>query len=363
MKRKNKINLVLSAILVFCLLIVGILLLAHRSVGGKLDSQTVADRWGSDENKFMQISLFLDRNLGVDKSTILNLEEKISEKVNEQIPSESENKKNFLSTYSAKTEVNAENNGKSTSLQAYFTSDNFFSFHSLSIVSGWYYNEYDIMDDGVLINTYAAWKLFGGYDLSDMSITIDGYPCIVLGVFDDSGENVDALPMLYADYDLLYKMGKRDVPITCFEAVLPEPVKDFAENTVRESIDFKDSQFELVNNTKRYNFKECFLQIPKFFTRTDRNTSVYFPKWENEARRIESISILLVFFISVFSVYPILLLISLITFIYIKKGIIFTYIVLFLKKAYKTLREKIRENHNKKSFKSLFRKDGRNEKN
>ncbi len=358
MKKKNKIITVLSLLLVFCLLTIGILLLVYRSVSSALDSQRAAQRWGNDGNRFMQLSLFLDRSLNADKMSMLNLENKISEKVNEQIQSENENARNFISTYSAKDEITAENAGKSTTLQAYFTSDDFFRFHSLSIVSGWYYNEYDIMDDGVLINTYAAWKLFGGYELSDMQITLDGYPCRVYGVFDDSQENPEGTPVLYADYDLLYKMGKRDVPITCFEAVLPEPVKNFAQDTLMLAIEFGSGEYELVNNTKRYNFKECFLQIPEFFSRTDRNTGVYFPKWENEARRIESMCILLVFFISLFSVYPVLLALFLIIFAYIKKGVIFKYIVSFLKRVCRNLKQAVFEIRNRKSQKSDFRKDG-----
>lgn len=354
MKKKNKIITALLLALAFCILIIGVLLLVYRSVSSGLDSQRAAQRWGNDGDNYVQLSLFLDRSLNADKMSMLSLENKISEKINEQVQTEKEDARNFISTYSAKTEITAENEGKSVTLQAYFTSDDFFHFHFLDIVSGWYYNEYDIMDDGVLINTFAAWKLFGGYDLSDMQITLDGYPCMVYGVFDDSSENPEGVPVLYADYDLLYKMGKRDVPITCFEAVLPEPVKNFAQETVVSAIEFGNSSYELVNNTKRYNFKECFLQIPKFFTRTDRDTGVYFPKWENEARRTESICILLAFFVSLFSIYPALLALFLVIFAYVKKRVIFKHIVSFFKRICRHLKQKIYEIRNRKS---TFRKD------
>lgn len=315
----------LAAAFLACLAVVGILFAVRGHLCEDIYDQTAAERWGVDGKGFVQMSAFISENAGMNAYGINEMRLSISNRLSEQSAGDGDGEP-FFDAYSAKSSVGISRDTKKAQATAYFTGGDFFRFHSLDIISGWYYNEYDLMDDCVLINTYAAWQLFGGFDLTGESLEVDGYPCIVYGVFDDSDENTEAVPVIYANYSLLYKMGRENSPITCYEAVIPEPVKNFAETLFTDSVTVSKNQCEIVRNTGRYSFKRAVSGIKGFLSRTDKNSTVIYPAWENSARRTETVSIILAFLILVFAVFPTGLIAFAVILLYIKKRAIFTFV-------------------------------------
>ena len=303
----------------------GILFAVRNHLCENIYDQTAAERWGVDGRNFVQMSAFVSESAGLNAYSVNEMRVSISNRLSEQSLDDGSGE-SFFDAYSAKTSVNISRDTKKAQATAYFTGGDFFRFHSLDIISGWYYNEYDLMDACVLLNTYAAWQMFGGFDLTGKSLELDGYPCIVYGVFDDSDENIEGVPVVYANYSLLYKMGRENSPITCYEAVIPEPVKNFAETLFSDSVTVSKNQCEIVRNTGRYSFKRAVSGIRGFLARTDKNSTVIYPAWENGARRTETVSIILAFLILVFSVFPIGLFAFAVILLYIKKGAIFGFV-------------------------------------
>jgi hypothetical protein len=92
---------------------------------------------------------------------------------------------------------------------------------------------------------------------------------------------------VYLSYSFLCRMGQT-VPLTCYEAVLPEPVSGFGLETVQTALGLGDADAEMVKNTDRFSFSRC-LQVAKAYdTRVQRTGTIYYPFWENAARTMEN---------------------------------------------------------------------------
>ena len=88
----------------------------------------------------------------------------------------------YADAYSAFDKLTVSSERTSTELEAIGVGGEFFLFHPLELKSGSYFSEDDFMQDGVVLDETAAWKLFGGYDLTGLPVTIGSQSYVVLGV-------------------------------------------------------------------------------------------------------------------------------------------------------------------------------------
>ena len=162
------------------------------------------------------------------------------------------------------------------------------------------------MDDLVVLDEETAWKLFGGTDLTGMSMTINGQPFVVSGVIareDDfatkkaySGEGG-----IFLSYSALSRLLE-ETTVTCYELVMPDPISGYARNLVKEN--FSVGTGDIVENSSRYTLGHLWEVIRDFGNRSMRTNGVMYPYWENAARLTEDYAALLLVLAGLFAFYP-----------------------------------------------------------
>lgn len=186
----------------------------------------------------------------------------------------------------------------------------FFLFRDFKLLSGAYFSDDDIMQDGAVIERSLAWSLYGSSNIAGQLIYIDGVQFYISGVIDDptdkyekrtadetprvyvSYKGAESLPQvqysgnMYGDYGMSSqtKLSK----VTCYECIVYDPVENFAYSTITKY--FKDLNFSninIVNNTERFS---PWTMAKAYKNRSDlaiRKDTVVFPYWENASRIAE----------------------------------------------------------------------------
>ncbi len=300
---------------VVCLVVLGGALTTYASLAGSLESQSVAERWESGDIRFAQVSLFFQNEAGFSHAATAQFRLSIDNNIAaESIKAPNENARVWIFAFSGETDVSVSQSAASIQARAICTGGDFFTFHPLDMASGWYYSERDLMDDGVIIDRTLAWRLYGGYDLTGLPISIGGYPCRILGVSNipdgkAEKESYGEEPTVFLPFTLMQKIGKTPF-VTCYEAVLPDPVGGFALKTMKSAAPYDASKYEIVENSRRFSPKSSFNTIGTYAKRTQRTNSVFYPWWENSARYLENISAMFLLLAVISTIYPAVLLIS-----------------------------------------------------
>ncbi len=250
-----------------------------------LQEQTAAERWrGSNEAQFAQVSCFLDESVGLPPEQ----EYSIRQSLEDALAGETEEK--WLLAMSGFTTVSAAYNGTQVNARCIFTSGSFEHFHPMQMVSGSWFDPKEVNRDGVVLDMQLAWRLFGGYDLQGMRITINGAPVQISGVarLPETGieeEIFGQTPTIWLSMDLMDRLGMGP-QATCVEAVLPNPVTGFAADKLKSL--FGSGSSDVVENTGRFGFINSLTIFLHPDSRVMRTSRVVYPYWENAARVAEN---------------------------------------------------------------------------
>lgn len=277
-----------------CLIAAVILLLASlipAYLGMKLrqdfTEQTAAERWrGSSEARFGQVSCFLDESVGIPPER----EYSIRDSLETALAGKSEER--WLMAMSGTVSVSVARDSAQLNVRGICTNGSYFHFHPMQMVSGSWFAQDEMNRDGVVLDMQLAWKLFGGYDLQGMTVSLNGISVQIAGVArpPESGVEQQVLgttPTLWFSMDLMKRMGL-ETKATCIEAVLPDPVAGFALEQLKNAVGAAADSSEYVENTDRFsllNSLEVFLHPDD---RVMRTTRVTYPYWENAARVAEN---------------------------------------------------------------------------
>ena len=284
-------------------------------LAGKQDTQLMAERWShSEENRAAQVSVFFSENLGMSEDEIINFEHGLdSALVEASITNTSENPDSrlWIDAYSATGTITLERENKSVSVNAIGVGGEFFQFHPLKLVSGSYFSGNDVMQDYVVIDEDIAWQLFGSNNVAGQVITIKGVPHIVTGVIERQQDRLSKAAGLnssvaYVSYNSLTTYGHANA-ICCFEIVMPNPVKNYAFNYVKEKLATNEAESEIVENTSRYGVLSLLSVVGEFGTRAMNGKAIIYPYWENVARGYEDIIATLFVISFLFLLFPIVL--------------------------------------------------------
>jgi len=151
--------------------------------------------------------------------------------------------------------------------------------------------------------------------------------------------------MAYGNYDAVYvpyaafsKMGVENYPITCYEAVMPNPIPNYAFNTLAEACDVvemtdaeKENQrsslffgdTEILDNSSRFSISALYKYIKSKKYMTMRTDSVTYPYWENVARfEVERASRMFIL-CCILLILPVVTVIGTIIWLYTKRGVVF----------------------------------------
>ena len=176
------------------------------------------------------------------------------------------------------------------------------------------------MADRVVVDAQTAFNLFGSSDVAGMEVTINGKTFPIAGVVKseddfataaalDAGTEASSDPtgvqsaskaMIYMSYAALNAMA--ELPIDCYEIVLPDPVSGFAKKLMTEK--FPVGEGVIVQNTGRFSLSGLISVIGKFGKRVMTTNGVIYPYWENAARMAESYAALLLILGTLFGLMP-----------------------------------------------------------
>lgn len=268
-----------------------------RLVSGTLSTLSAAERFqGESETRFSQLACFLPVDQGKTEEDIQKFRLSLDGTLTEQSLEAPENGSLYLDAYSGSASVTVKSEGGgSASVKAVGVGGDFFYFHPLFLRSGSYIRSDDLMDDLVLLDEEMAWRLFGGTDLTGLTVYLNNEPFVVSGVV--SREDDFATQKAYAgdggvylSYSALQRLVE-SASIDCYEIVMPNPIRNFAKGIVGDS--FSDG--EVVENTGRFSLERLGELLRSFAGRSMRTNGVIYPYWENAARLTEDYAAIFLF--------------------------------------------------------------------
>lgn len=295
------------------------------------DSQSyneAAARW-DPEGGCSQISCFLADDSGLTTDTVGGVTAALYGSLQNISIVPEEGKKLIPEAYSTpagQMSVKSDTTSGSSEVTMTAVGGDFFLFRNFRLLSGSYFTDDDIMQDGAVIDRSLAWSLYGSENVSGMNIYINGTKFYIAGVIDDpetrqEKNTVGELPRAYISYKGagLASAGESEPlkRITCYECICPDPVKNYAENTVR---DFFDNTYRekctIVNNSKRFDPSVRAKAHKHLSDYAVTKNSVVYPYWENASRIVEFKLTSLYFYRRFTYIIPLLTLLAGVIFLY-----------------------------------------------
>ena len=190
----------------------------------------------------------------------------------------------------------------------------FFLFRDFKRLSGAYFTEDDLMQDGAVIERSLAWKLYGSPNVAGQLIYIDDAQFYIAAVIDDPTDKYQKRtasenPQVYVSYDGAaslpqvqyssaggsyggYDGGMAAPPkltkVSCYECIMYDPVENFAYSTVNKFLkNAYAGKYKAVNNTERFKPSKMAKAYKKRADLAIRSDTIVFPYWENASRIAE----------------------------------------------------------------------------
>lgn len=279
-------------------------------VSGTLDTLTAARRFqGAGEARYAQLACYLPVDDGKTEDDIRSFRQGLESKMTEQSLEAAEGGRLYLDAYYGITNftVSSENSG-GTSVKAVGVGGEFFYFHPLNLRSGSYIKEGDLMDDLVLLDEELAWKLFGGTNLTGLTVTINDVPFVVSGVVSRETDFATEKAYtgdggLYMSFSAMSRLNE-NADITAYEVVMPDPITGYAKGMLSDT--FPIGTGDIVENSSRYSLLHLWDVIKDFGQRSMRLNGVIYPYWENAVRLTEDYAALLLVLTVLLALYPLL---------------------------------------------------------
>ena len=304
--RQIKLGISTGISVVIFLVLTGVIaLLAVRQT-----EQQVDRRWDS-EGGVAQVSCFFSPNAKITQDSIESFEHSLDSALKEasiEQDSPSPGARLWADAYSADGTITLSTDKGSVQADALGIGGDFFLFHQLQLLNGSYFSGNDLMQDYVILDRDGAWQLFGSTDVAGMTVNIGGRPHLVIGVVErPTGRLYEAAGLdgtrVFVSYETLSTYGQSS-GINHFEIVMPNPVKQYALNYVREQLGTPEKEVEVLENSSRYQMGKLLRLILDFGTRSMNGKAIIYPYWENVARGYEDILALLTLFQMLFLIYP-----------------------------------------------------------
>lgn len=264
-----------------------------------------AERWlnGGDDS-YSQISCFLADEAGFTTDSVMSVRSRLINALQNVAVSPEEGKLLCPDAYSApigQATVSCDINGRSEA-EITAVGGEFFMFRDFTLLDGAFFNENDIMQDGVVIDRNLAWSLYGSENISGMNIYINGVKLYISGVIDNPSTNAEikcsgSLPKAYVSYEAAGWLSSESVSegetakfsrINCYECIVPDPVENYAYTSVKNI--FSESykgKVSIVNNSERFKPSNRAKAVKKLSDSTVRDNEICLPYWENASRIVE----------------------------------------------------------------------------
>ncbi len=272
-----------------------------------------AEKW-DPSGGYSQISCFLSDSSGLNTDNITGLTSSFMTSLqNISTEQQEEGQKLIPQAYSASAGQMTVRSDKTTGRsEAELTAvgGDFFFFRDFTLLDGSYFSESDIMQDGAVIDRKLSWALYGSDKTAGMSIYINDIKFYIAGVIDDPQDKLEKrtagdTPRAYISYEATSLLSLNDKKssgdpdssepeaegikkISCFECLMPNPVKNFAYNTVKEAFESSyPKMYRIVDNSSRFEPSVRAKAFKKLSNYAISDSSAVYPYWENASRIAE----------------------------------------------------------------------------
>ncbi len=298
-RKKSRVMWWFGGLTLFFAALFTIFFLQMQAQGNSIPGSDAAARWTAADSiyPFAQISLYYDQNNAFPLNTLYRNRMELQKQMEQNAVSPAnERARLFLDAFSGETTLTLTSSRSSVSVTATVCGGSFFFFHPVDLYCGSYFSEDSETINTVILDEYAAWQLFGALDVAGMEVTLNDQPFRVVGVSKTPAGTIEknaygAQPRIYINYAGL-RMANQFDQITCYEVLLPNPIKNFAKNMITTafgiSATVRASTVVLYDSTSRFSFETLAKQVPDFFARSMRWDRVIPPWWENIARVAEA---------------------------------------------------------------------------
>ena len=317
-------QIIFLAVLVLLTAATGALMGAYASTAGAMASQQAAERFrGGSEMRFSQVSAFFPVDGGTSVQDIYTFRRGIDAPLTEIGVEAAQGGSLWKDAYSATGQISIQGPKATATAQTIAVGGDWFAFHPLTLRSGTYIYESDLMHDRVVLDETLAWQLFGGFDLAGQEVRIGGRRFINAGVVarEEDAASQRAYPGgagLFMHYDTFAALTAPDggdtpsasaqgaasaVPsaeISCYELVCSEPLTGYTRSIVEQGFEGAT----VVQNTKRFSVGNTLSLLGKFGERSMLREAIIYPYWENAARYTEDLLCVLLVAIFVVGAFP-----------------------------------------------------------
>ncbi|MBR1842293.1 MAG: ABC transporter permease [Oscillospiraceae bacterium] len=304
---KNRKIVISVLIALLCVILTGVTLVRYFSLASLLRSQQAAEAFKGESDKLTaQVSAYFPVGGGITFEGVYSFRNNLDSKYVDASIEKPAVGANWKDGYSAKSSISVSGAKTTTDCTVYGVGGEYFYFHPLYLRDGSYIAEPDLVHDCVILDEELAWRLFGGFELEGMTVTIGDKPFRIAGVIrrEDDFATKSAYSdgaVMYMHYDALNEL--QESKITTYELVGVDPIDGFLKNIVAEG--FSDAA--VVENSARFMPLNELNVLSRYFTRTMVTEPVVYPYWENAARNVESRLALLLIPAAVLPIYPIAL--------------------------------------------------------
>ena len=278
---KDRGKRILQALLPAALLLAAFAWGRIGTLGSLLQSQRAAERFaGQSGRPFVQISAFFHPKDEVSEFDILLYNESLQTGLRASGNGAKGSESAFACAYSASAYLSVQSARGTFRLPAVGTGGDFFLFHPYPLLYG------SLMEppagNGIILNDRAAWMLFGAVNAVGLPVLIDGAAYVVSGVIrlEDDPASQGALGGM--EYMIFVPFALIGGGVTCYEAVLPEPVKGYGE-TLFAGLGTGDMSV----NSNRFSAQAIWSTIRRLPAYSMDVSAAALPYWENAARNME----------------------------------------------------------------------------
>ena len=288
-------------------LIAVVFLLLLNGVCSALPTLNAANTWaGESEMPFAQLACYLPNDKTLEEQDVWSFRQTLEKQLTDSALEAPENGSLYTDAYSGQGTLTVTTDRGNAQVKIIGVGGDFFRFHPLQLRSGSYLAETDLMKDRVILDEELAWKLFGGMDLTGLSVSINGADYYVAGVVSREDDRYSSLAYtdgagMFMSYSAL-KACDESVSINCYELVMPNTITSFAKNMVQEHFPLNGGV--VVENSSRYSLGNLLDIIGDFGKRSMGRNGIIYPYWENAVRMTEDYAALLLILTVLFALMP-----------------------------------------------------------
>lgn len=296
-----------ALVMAACAVIIGILELVVLAVSAPVGFIQAGKRWSASGEPYAVISLYTEDNSAISEDQVEQYASSIDAALLSASVESSENGRVW--TYAYSTDTLRSVKGPKSSANAAITAcgGDFFIFHPLNFIYGTSFLNDASIPNGAVIDENLAWKIFGAIDVVGMTMSVGDAELTVVGIVtaERSSEAYEYTygdtPRMYMSYSAYYnKINGEASDITAYEVTLPNPVKSFAMNIFKTAVTVNEDTTSLTETSARYSVTNRFENMKQLKYSWVRSNKVNCPYWENEARMIDYVCAIIMFFEVIF---------------------------------------------------------------